>query len=608
MREQEPEINHSRKNIFFLFFYLILAVVAIRLFYWQIIMGKQLKEEGESQTLRKLENKGLRGQIFTNDDYLLVGNQRVYDLKLDKKNFEGDSSYLAHKLAEIAVEDNWQYQDALESQQKESLTNATSAAQLSNVDIKAIKTELEKEIETEILGKFESRGNWPKLADNLSKESREKIETLNNPYLFFDEDYQRFYPEASMAAHLTGFVGRDENANEIGRYGIEGALEDELKARSEKNLFKMDALGFLLAGQKYESENLDGRDITLTIRRDVQNLAEQSLEWGIEHYEADRGEVIILDSKTGKILALAAWPSYKQWQYFKYSGEVLKNPSLTRLYEPGSTFKTLTISAGIDSGVITKDTTCTKCSGPRQIAGYSIRTWNDVYNPNISMVDGYAKSDNTAMIFISDLLGTDRLIDYLKKFGIGRNIDIDLQDDTRTPFPQKIGPVETATISFGQGISTNSLELLRAVNTVANQGKMLEPIIVEKVFDKQNQKEIASQIKEGEQVISKESAKTVTEMMIEAALHGEAQWIASDKYTVAAKTGTSQVPDPNGGYKEDETIASFIGFAPASNPRFTMLVKLENTKSSPWAAETAAPLWYKVADKLMILLNITPDK
>lgn len=598
MREMEPEINQSRKKIFFLVFFCALALVVARLFYWQVIMSQQLKEEGESQTLRKLENKGLRGQIFTSDGYLLVGNKRVYDLKLDKKNFEGDAAYLSYKLSEIASQDNWQFQDVVE-QDKTGAVHDSDSTQKENI---------KKQIASEVLQKFSSRGNWPILLDNLSQESKEEIEKLNNKYLAFDEVYQRFYPEASMAAHLTGFVGRDENANEVGRYGIEGALEDELKARSENSLFKMDALGFLLAGQKYESKNLNGRDVTLTIRRDIQNLAEQDLAYGIEKYQADRGEIIVLDSKTGKILALAAWPSYKQWQYFKYPGDVLKNPSLTRLYEPGSTFKTLTISAGIDSQVISKDTTCTKCSGPRQIAGYSIKNWDGNYNPNISMISGYAKSDNTAMMFISDLLGTDRFINYLKKFGIGDNIDIDLQDDARTPFPSKIGPVETATISFGQGISTNSLELLRAINVIANQGKMVQPSIVEKVFDQQSQKEIVLQIKEGKEVISKASAQTVTEMMIEAAAHGEAQWIASKKYSVAAKTGTSQVPDPNGGYKRDETIASFVGFAPASNPRFTMLVKLENTKASPWAAETAAPLWYKVADKLMILLNITPDK
>ena len=582
-------MNQSRKNIFFLVFYLFLLLIVVRLFYWQIYKSQELREASESQTLRQLKNQGLRGQIFTSDGYLLVGNKRVYDLKLDKKNFQGDQGYLAYKLSEIALQDNWQYQEADPFDNK-------------------LKEELRKNIEQEIITKFSSKGNWPKLLDNLSENSKKKVEALNDKYLFFDENYERFYPEASMAAHLTGFVGRDENANEIGRYGIEGALEDELKARSENHLLKMDALGFILAGQKYESKNLNGRDITLTIRRDIQNLIEKKLEQGIEKYQADRGEIIVMDSKTGKILALAAWPSYKQWQYFKYDGEVLKNPSLTRLYEPGSTFKTLTIAAGIDTGVINKETVCTKCSGPRQIAGYSIKTWNDQYNPNISMIAGYAKSDNTAMMFISDLLGTDRLVSYLKKFEIGNRINIDLQDDTRTPFPEKIGPVETATISFGQGISTNSLELVRAINTIANRVKILEPIIVDKVFDQQKQEEITTQIKEGPQVISEETAKTVTEMMIEAALHGEAQWIASDKYTVAAKTGTSQIPDPNGGYKENETIASFVGFAPASNPTFTMLVKLENPKSSPWAAETAAPLWYSVADKLMILLNINPDK
>lgn len=587
MRNSEEPINRTRSRLFLLGFYFALLLIVGRLFYWQIIEGQRLKTQGEAQTLRKLENQGLRGQIFTSDGYLLVGNQKVYELKLDKRNFQGDARSLAQTLADLISQERFLEQDLFDK------------------ETQLLSKETWRE---EIEAKFASRGNWPKLLDKISLEQKLAIETLANPYLYFDETYQRFYPEASMAAHLTGFLGRDENANEVGRYGIEGALEDELRARTESKWLRMDALGFLLAGQKYESPNLNGRDVTLTIRRDIQHLAEQNLEWAVERYQADRGEIIILESMTGKILGLAAWPSYRQWQYYKYPGEILKNPSLTRLYEPGSTFKTLTVAAGIDSQVINPDTPCTRCAGPRQVASYSIKTWNDVYHPNISMTEALAKSDNTAMIFISDLLGTDRFVSYLKKFGIGQQIKIDLQDDSRTPFPKKIGPVETATISFGQGISTNSLELLRAVNTIANGGRLLEPLIIEKVLDQQTGQEIQSQIKEGEQVISREAAATVTEMMVEAAAHGEAQWIASDKYTVAAKTGTSQVPDPNGGYKKDETIASFIGFAPASNPRFTMLVKLENTKSSPWAAETAAPLWYRVADKLMILLNITPDK
>ena len=211
------------------------------------------------------------------------------------------------------------------------------------------------------------------------------------------------------------------------------------------------------------------------------------------------------------------------------------------------------------------------------------------------------------MIFVGELLGREKFSEYLKKFGVGQSLSLNLQDDSSTYFPQKIGPVELATISFGQGISTNSFQLLRAVNAIANKGIILEPKILEKVYDQQLQKEILVNQENNQRVISPETAALVTKMMVSAASHGEAQWIASKRYTVAAKTGTSQVADPKGGYKSDETIASFIGFAPADSPQFTMLVKLENPKSSPWAAETAAPLWYKTADKLMILFNITPD-
>lgn len=581
------EVSQRRKNIFLYSSVLFFIIISIRLFYWQIWKSSDLQQVTDRQALREKLQSGLRGQIFTSDNYLLVGNQLVYDLKLDKKNFSGEANQLSQDLAEIVAEENWQFQDASSSAERET-----------------IKANLALEIHN----KFSAKGNWPKLASSLTEKSKNKIEALNNPYLAFDTSFDRFYPEASMAAHLTGFLGRDENAKNIGRYGIEGALEDELKPREKKFLVKTDALGFILAGEKYESQNLDGRDITLTIRRDIQNLAEQSLKWGIERYQADRGEIIIMDSQTGKILASAAWPSYQQWQYFKYPAEVLKNPSLTRNYEPGSTLKVLTVAAGIDTGVISPETVCTKCAGPRRVANYTIHTWNDQYNPDITITEALEKSDNTAMVFVSDLLGKENLLNYLSRFGLGRDLNLDLQDLAAAPLPQKVGPVETATISFGQGIVTNSFQLLRAINVIAHDGVMIEPQIIEKVYDQQSQEEILNPIQEGERVISHESAETVTVMMIDAAAHGEAQWIASEKYNVAAKTGTSQVPDPRGGYKEDETIASFIGFAPATRPRFTMLVKLENTKSSPWAAETAAPLWYQVADKLMIMLNIEPDK
>lgn len=580
-------LSPSRKNVFLWLVALAFLIIILRLFYWQVWKSEDLRRLTSRQALREKQQVGLRGEIYSSDGYLLVGNQPVYDLKLDKNNFQGDALVLSQTLAEIIAEELWQYQDASSSSEK-----ATIKANLA----------------LDIHSKFNARGNWPKLAAELSQNSQQKIAALNNPYLAFDQNFDRFYAEASMAAHLTGFVGRDEEALPIGRYGIEGALEEELKPRSQSFLVKTDALGYVLAGEKYDSQNLNGRNVTLTIRRDLQNLAEESLKWGIDRYQAERGEIIIMDSQSGKILALATWPNYQQWQYFKYPAEILKNPSLTRNYEPGSTLKVLTVAAAIDAGVITPETVCSRCAGPRQVANYTIHTWNDVYNPNITITEALEKSDNTAMVFVSDLLGKEKLLEYLRKFGLGRSLNINLQDNATPPFPQQVGPVETATISFGQGIVTNSLQLLRAVNVIAHDGILLEPSIVEKVYDQQSQQEIVNPPQTGERVISSATAQTLTKMMIDAAAHGEAQWIASDKYLVAAKTGTSQVPDPAGGYKSDETIASFIGFAPASQPRFTMLVKLEHPKSSPWAAETAAPLWYRVADRLMMMLNIEPDK
>jgi cell division protein FtsI/penicillin-binding protein 2 len=222
------------------------------------------------------------------------------------------------------------------------------------------------------------------------------------------------------------------------------------------------------------------------------------------------------------------------------------------------------------------------------------------------MSDALAKSDNVAMIFIAEEMGSDIFEEYLRNFGIGEELGVDLHGDNSTPFPQKWGPVELATRSFGQGISTTSLQMAKAVSAIANRGQLMQTQVIESVIDPDGE-EIVVKPKKVRQVISDKTAQQVTEMMVHAAQSGEAQWTYSKTHTVAAKTGTSQIPAEDGGYREDATIASFIGFSPPSNPQFLMLVKLIEPQSSPWAAETAAPLWYKIAEKLFLSLNIPPD-
>jgi cell division protein FtsI/penicillin-binding protein 2 len=320
-------------------------------------------------------------------------------------------------------------------------------------------------------------------------------------------------------------------------------------------------------------------------------------------YEFKAGEITVLDPKTGAILGSATWPTYDPDRFFEYSPELYKNPIVSNLYEPGSTFKVLTVAAGIDAGKVTPDTLCPRCAGPRKIDKYEIKTWNEEYHPDISMKDALAKSDNIAMVYVAESLGGDVFEQYLRDFGIGTTTTSDLQEDSGTVFPQKWGPVELATRSFGQGITVTSLQLLRAIASIANQGKLMQPQLVKNVYDPVTSRTIETEPVMIRQVVKPETAREVTQMMVYAAEKGEAQWTKRTDLRVAGKTGTAQIAS-QGGYDAERTIASFIGFAPAEDPHFVMLVKLVEPGSSPWAAETAAPLWYKTAEQLFLLLNI----
>jgi cell division protein FtsI (penicillin-binding protein 3)/stage V sporulation protein D (sporulation-specific penicillin-binding protein) len=569
---------------------LIFGGIIARLFYWQIIQGYSLKKVVENQAVRETTSVGSRGNIFTADKQLLVGNTAFYHLMADKTLLKTAPDQLAEELAPLLVERDLQDLTASQSAQLEQ-TKTT------------LLTDNTKYLE-ERLG-LES--TWVRLSSRIDRTLRAKIEALEIPGFYFEEYQARFYPEASMAAHLTGFVGKNDAGEDTGYFGIEGALNKELVPQTRKNRFLIDALGNLLGGENsVTTQSLNGRDVNLTIRRDIQYLIEQELKNGLERYGAARGEVIVMEVATGNILGLAGWPNYDQEKYYQFEQSLYKNPTITDLYEPGSTFKILTVSAGIDTGAVTPDTTCPVCAGPRQIGKYTVRTWNDEYVPDINVRDALAQSNNVAMIYVAESMGADTFKNYLKKFGIGEAINLDLQEDTATPFPEKWGPIELATSAFGQGISTTSMQMVRAVNAVANNGVMMRPKIIDKVIDQQTGKEIVIPPKEERRVISSETATTVRELMVNSAKHGEAQWIFKNTHTIAGKTGTSQIPIA-GGYKPDATIASFIGFAPADKPRFIMLVKLVEPQRSPWAAETAAPLWYKIAEKLFLLLNVPPD-
>ncbi|MBT3249985.1 MAG: penicillin-binding protein 2 [Candidatus Pacebacteria bacterium] len=580
-----PVSNRNKAAILIIYFGLL--SILVKLFYWQVIQGSWLKTAANNQYQRTLTQQGKRGQIFTSDKHLLVGNISKYRLVAYPQLLTEDPVKISKLINPIIIDDYQPYQESTESAKREELMD-----------------ELEEALEQKLNRK---EAKWVSLLNNLAEETKSEIEALNITGLDFEDALVRFYPEASMAAHLTGFVAKDEAGQDVGYFGVEGALNKELSGKKRRITLTADALGFSLLGQKKPPLNSNqGRDVVLTIRRDLQSLIETELKKGMEHYGAKSGEVLILQPQTGKILALAAEPKFDQEKYYQYDPYLYKNPLLIDLFEPGSIMKTLTVAIGIDTESITSETECPRCDGPVAIGKYSIKTWNDEYHPKIKMSDALAKSDNTAMVFVAEEVGSDVFEKYLQNFDIGEELGVDLYGDSDTPFPQKWGPIELATRSFGQGISTTSLQIAKAVSAIANHGQLMQIRAIDSVINPDG-KEISVEPRKIRQVISDKAAQQTTEMMVHAAQSGEAQWIYSKTHTVAAKTGTSQIPAEDGGYKENATIATFIGFAPPENPQFLMLVKLVEPQSSPWAAETAAPLWYKIAEKLFLSLNIPPD-
>jgi cell division protein FtsI/penicillin-binding protein 2 len=303
---------------------------------------------------------------------------------------------------------------------------------------------------------------------------------------------------------------------------------------------------------------------------------------------------------------MSSYPSYDPDQYWKFGDEFFKNPAVSDSFEPGSVFKILVMAAALDAEAVEADTICDICSGPVKVDKYTIETWNRQYNPNSSMTDIIVHSDNVGMTFISSRLGADKLYEYLDKFGIGKLTGIDLQGEATPALREKgtWGIVDLATASFGQGVAITPIQMIKASAIIANGGRVVTPHVVSQLKKDGWEEERSPGL--GEKVLSDSAVDAIKAMMVEAAKNGEAKWTYQRGFSVAGKTGTAQIPI-SGHYDDEKTIASFVGFSPANNPKFIMLITLKEPTSSPWASETAAPLWYSVARDLFPYFGIQPE-
>lgn len=550
----------------FVSFLICFLVIVARLFYWQVVKADTLRGEGREQSTLTLASTAKRGDVLFQDKFPIATNKVSYLLYVNPKKVDSFDHY-GQLLSPIL-----------------------------GVDAASISARLNQNL------------YWVSLQSRLSYDQKSQIDALKLSAVGFEQQTERDYPEASMAAHLIGFVGKNQDGENQGYFGLEGYYDRQLKGRPGSIYLIKDALGNPILTDVREDKKIDGRTLITSVDRSVQYIADTALSQGLKKYDAEGATIIVMESKTGKILATSSYPKFDPEKYWEYEGKYYTSPIVSSLYEPGSTFKVLVMAAGIDSGLVKPDTKCPVCAGPVELGGYKIKTWNDQYYPNTTMTDVIQHSDNTGMVYVGQKLGIQRFTSYLKKFGIGNLTGIDIQGEVTEPIrPEKKWiPIDLATASFGQGISVTPIELITAVNALANDGKVMRPMVVDKIITPENET-ITMKPQMISQAVSPASAKVMTWVMVNAVEKGESQFAKIAGYNVAGKTGTAQIP-VEGHYDPTNTNASFVGFFPAENPRITMLVVVHKPKSSIYGAETAAPIFFAVARELIQYYNIEPSK
>lgn len=529
----------------------------MRLVYWQVLAADELRQQAISQRLTVAQIPGQRGEILASDGFPLAANRPNYLLSANPR--------------QVQLTDKW-----------DELAQLLPASDEAKLTEKLSWTHLE----------------WVSLTEQISPQTKELIEKLKLPGLGFESRPARFYPEGSSSAQLLGFVGWDAAGKAQGYFGLEGYYDRQLAGKPGKVVMEKDALGrpIVISGQDLFPA-VDGQSVTTSIDRTLQYILANKLSQGLSKYGAAAGTITMMNPITGQILAMVSLPNYDPTRYQQTDAVLFTNPVVADAYEPGSTFKIVTMAAALDAAVIKPESICDACAGPVQIGEYSIRTWNDKYYPHSSVTDVLVHSDNVGMVWVVKRLGLDKFIQYLHKFGIGVQTGIDLQDESSPELRSSNAwsEVDLATAAFGQGVAVTPMQMLRAAAVIANGGKLVNPSMAKK------------NPAAGKQVISETAAAQMTVMMIKAVEDGEAKWAKPAGYTVAGKTGTAQIPVA-GHYDSQKTIASFVGFAPASHPKFVMLVTLKEPQSSPWGSETAAPLWFEVAKELFRYYKIAPDR
>lgn len=446
------------------------------------------------------------------------------------------------------------------------------------------------------------------IADKVEGKKINLIKAANLTGLKYTLKKYRYYPEGKALSNLLGFVGYDLDGNLIGSYGVEGGWDKELSGNSGFLSGQKGAIGELISSVgKVTQESQDGVDLLLTIDRSLQNKVCQELKLGSIQYKAKTGAAVVLDVKTGAVRAMCSYPDFDANKYYEVNNqEAFNNTVIFTPYEPGSVFKPITMAIALDLDLV-KPETLFSDPGVRVIDGYKVYNALKKQYGTITMTQVLENSVNIGMIWVEEKIGLKRFRSYVQNFGFGKKTGIRLGGEQFGDISslEKNAKIYATNASFGQGFTVTPLQLAVAYTALANNGKLMKPYIIEEVrypsgqIDKTNPQVITN-------IISSRTQKLITGMLTAVVEKGYSYiGVKMDKYYIAGKTGTAQIAG-SGGYTE-QTNHTFVGYFPANDPKFVVVIKYEAPQRA-WAESTAAPTFKKVAEFMVKYYGIKPEK
>ncbi len=558
-----PKKSTRRATFLGVLFLLWLAVIGVRAGYWQIHRGEWLQDQAESQVKAKLSIRGKRGTIY---------------------DAQHQPMAVSNETLSVAA-----YPGRIENKPK-------AAAKLAKV-LGLKRSAVQRKLNNGRHFVWLKRQATPKMS--------EAVRALDIEGVDFIPEHNRFYPNTTLAAQALGFTGLDGHGLE----GVEFFYNRELKGGEQTVTILKDRLGRGFDADQVASLRQAGNNLVLTLDRNIQYIAEKALSDAVKKYKAKSGIALVMDPRTGALLAVAHNPVFNPNTFRKYDRAAWRNRAITDPFEPGSTMKIFSVAAALETGKMGPSTIFFCENGTYTIGGHAV---NDTKSHGWLSVQQIIKySSNIGAVKMVEKIGGRTLFDGLKEFGFGHRTQVDSPGESPGSLShyKRWTVVDTGAIAFGQGVSVTAMQLITAVSALANDGLMMKPYVVQAVTDPNGRLLRNIEPQAVRQVVTAETARTVRRIMRTVITPGGTGVEAElDGYGVCGKTGTAQKIDENGRYAPNKYVASFVGFAPAKQPALAVLVVVDEPKGIYYGGLVAAPAFKKIIKESLGYLNIAPGK